>query len=306
MKNSHYRLLFLSTLILIYQAQVAVTAEPQWLGPVTLTNSERFMLDAENINQTFQIDISLPSGYQSSDQDYPVAYLIDSNLMFPAVDFNARGLQLGLEVPGFILVGIGYKVDNDLQALALRNRDLLPSYDAEWVEESRQAPPPLTLPENINPGGAEKFLKFINEELKAVINSHYRVNTENQTLVGYSFGGLFSLFTLFKHTDSFDRYVIGSPSVWWHDQLSLDFEEQYAENNEDLAKAVFISSGGLEEEPGSEDFRMISNAREVWQRLVARNYPNLKIAYTIFDGETHLSRTGVAINRGLKFVLNQD
>ena len=281
-------------------------AEPNIIGPVTLTNTERFTLAAENIEQTFQIDVSFPMDYQMSSEDYPVVYLLDGNYAFPAVDYNSRVLQMGLEIPGIILVAIGYEVDNDLEAMILRTRDLVPTFDAAWTEESRNAPPPNALPENISPGGADEFLKFINNELKPVINARYRADPSDQTLVGYSFGGLFSLFTLFNHPDSFDRYVIGSPSIWWHDQVSFDYEEQYAQAHSDLAKTVFISSGGLEEPQGSEAFGMISNAREMDRRLRARGYPNLQLDYVIFDGETHMSGTGVSTNRGLKAVFAKD
>lgn len=281
-------------------------AEPNIVGQVTLGNTERFTLTAENIDQTFQIDVSFPMAYQSTSENYPVIYLLDGNFMFPVVDYNLKGLQLGLEIPEIILVAIGYELENELEQFNLRTRDLVPTFDAEWTEEARNAPPPNGLPENISPGGAGEFLEFINNELKPVINARYRVDPADQTLAGYSFGGLFSLYTLFNHTDSFDRYVIGSPSIWWHHQVSFDYEEQYAQAHSDLAKTVFISSGGLEQPPGSEAFGMISNAREMAHRLQARGYPNLKLEYLVFDGETHMSGTGVSTNRGLKSVFSND
>jgi uncharacterized protein len=281
-------------------------AEPNIVGQVTLSDTERFTLAAENIEQTFQIDVSFPLGYQVGSEDYPVVYLLDGNSMFPVVDNNLKGLQLGAEIPGIILVAIGYELENEMEAFILRTRDLVPTFDAVWTEEMRNAPAPNGLPENISPGGADEFLNFINNELKPVINARYRVDASDQTLAGYSFGGLFSLFTLFNHPDSFDRYVIGSPSIWWHEQVSFDYEEQYAQTHSDLAKTVFISSGGLEEPPGSEAFAMVSNAREMERRLRARGYPNLQLEYLIFDGETHMSGYGVSTNRGLKAVFAND
>lgn len=291
---------------LLLHSSFLFAAEPNLVGPVTLSNTERFTLVAENIDQTFQIDVSYPIAYQATSQNYPVIYLLDGNYMFPIVDYNLRGLQLGLEIPEVILVAIGYELENELEQFNLRTRDLVPTFDAEWTEEARNAPPPNGLPENISPGGAGEFLAFINNELKPVINARYRVDPADQTLVGYSFGGLFSLYTLFNHTDSFDRYVIGSPSIWWHDQVSFDYEEDYAQAHSDLAKKVFISSGGLEEPPGSEAFGMITNAREMARRLEARAYPNLKLDYLVFDGETHMSGIGVSTNRGLKSVFSKD
>lgn len=281
-------------------------AEPDILGQVVISNSERFTLAADNINQTFQIDVGFPVGYAESDLSYPVVYLLDGNLMFPAAYSNLSGLQFGGEIPGVVLVGIGYQVENAMEVFSLRTRDLVPTNDVEWTQANRNLPAPAGLPENISPGGAQEFLDFINQELKPVINERYRIDDTDQTLAGYSFGGLFSLFTLFNHSDSFNRYVIGSPSIWWHDEVSFDFEEEYSKTHSDMNKSVFISSGGLEEPPGSESFGMVSNAQEMNRRLNARAYPNLKLNYLEFDGETHMSGTGVSTNRGLKAVFSSD
>ena len=62
--------------------------------------------------------------------------------------------------------------------------------------------------------GADKFAQFIDTELKPFINSKYRA-TDDSTLVGYSFGGLFALHVLFNRNAVFDRYLIGSPSMDW-------------------------------------------------------------------------------------------
>lgn len=308
MKTMHFKLnsfagLFITLCLLSYPL---FAAELNIVGQVTLSDTERFTLAAENIDQTFRIDVSFPMGYQATSEDYPVIYLLDGNYMFPAVDYNLKALQLGLEIPEVILVAIGYEVENELESMVVRSRDLTPTFDAAQAEIMWNAPPPFTLPENISPGGAGEFLEFINNELKPVINSRYRADQSDQTLAGYSLGGLFTLFTLFNHTDSFDRYVIGSPSIWWDDKMSFDYEEQYAQAHSDLAKKVFISSGGLEEPQGSEAFGMITNAREMARRLESRGYPNLQLEYLIFDGETHLSGTGVSHNRGLKSVFSNN
>ena len=165
-------------------------AEPTILGQVTLSDTERFTLAAENIDQTFQIDVSFPMGYKATSEDYPVVYLLDGNFMFPVVDYNLKSLHLGAEIPAIILVAIGYEVENELESMVVRTRDLTPSIDAVQAEIMWNAPPPFTLPENISPGGAGEFLEFINNELKPVINSRYRADPTDQTLAALQFGGM--------------------------------------------------------------------------------------------------------------------
>jgi predicted alpha/beta superfamily hydrolase len=64
-------------------------------------------------------------------------------------------------------------------------------------------------------GDAEGFHRFMTEELRPLIAQSYRTDPKNQSLMGYSLGGLFALHVLFQHPQSYQGYVIGSPSIWW-------------------------------------------------------------------------------------------
>src|SRR3546814_19712655 len=46
-------------------------------------------------------------------------------------------------------------------------------------------------------GGADDFLAFIEHELKPLIAQRYPVDARRQILFGHSYGGLFTLYTLF-------------------------------------------------------------------------------------------------------------
>jgi hypothetical protein len=70
-------------------------------------------------------------------------------------------------------------------------------------------------------GGAEAFHHFMMEELRARIRGLYRVDLHNQSLMGYSLGGLFALHVLFEQPDSYSTFVVGSPSIWWNDREVL-------------------------------------------------------------------------------------
>mgnify|MGYP001791796192 FL=1 len=66
-------------------------------------------------------------------------------------------------------------------------------------------------------GGAHSFLKFISNELNPKIEKEFG-NIQYKVLVGHSFGGLFTLFTLKESPGLFDGYIAISPSVWWKDR----------------------------------------------------------------------------------------
>ena len=276
-----------------YGAEESPKAAPQL---VTIPNTAVHTLKGKNIDSVFRIDVSLPYGYEQTKQSYPVIYLTDGDMTFGFVTGNMRMLQAGVELPLAILVGIGYEVPNPLSVVYLRARDLTPTVDKGY-EERQRASPLVPWPEEIHLGGAEKFLSFIDHELKPFIDSHYRTKPEGQTLIGYSLGGLFAFYVLMNHTDSFDRYVISSPSLYWDQDLCFKHEAAYSTSHKDLPKAVFMSFGSLEPRAG--------DMKRMVDRLNSRNYPNLRIGSHVFDDETHLSVVGASINRGLQFVMKE-
>jgi predicted alpha/beta superfamily hydrolase len=201
----------------------------------------------------------------------------------------ARMLALGFEVQEAILVGIGYGSVSVEEWGQLRTIDLTPSADLGYEGTLREQNP--AAPEVLS-GEASAFLRFLVEEVRPFVESRYRVSEEGRGIFGDSLGGLFCLFTLFHAPESFDRYIIGSPSIWWDEKVTLEFEEAYAANHADLPAEVFMSVGLLEEDPNeplSASSAMVTNTRNLEATLLDRAYPNLHLTTHFFEGETHLS-----------------
>jgi len=107
----------------------------------------------------------------------------------------------------------------------------------------------------------------------------------------------------------FQRYIIGSPSLWWNDREMFTLEEQRAHAGGDLNARVFMSAGELEERPGDVELaalRMVSGAIELASRVAARGYPGLSVATHIFPGESHASAVGPTVARGLRVVYGSE
>ena len=138
-------------------------------------------------------------------------------------------------------------------------------------------------------------MSFIQDEVTPFIKEQYRAN-DDSTLVGYSFGGLFALHVLFTRSDAFDRYVIGSPSTWWDDRVVFGEEAAYAERHKDLDKDVYISAGELE------GGGAIPNAYLMYEQLLSRDYPSLKLHLEVLDGETHMTGVNSTVMRGLRSI----
>ncbi|PCI78897.1 MAG: hypothetical protein COB20_06040 [SAR86 cluster bacterium] len=265
---------------------------------VSIRDTAQHVIRSRNVDETFRIDVGLPYNYSETDLSYPVVYVVDANGTFPIVLGNLRSLQLLGELPEVILIGIGYNDPNE--RFSSRNRDLTPTNDPVWGENRRRAPPRYAMAEDISTGGAEAYFNFIEEEVKPYISQTYRTDESSRTITGYSFGGLFGLYVLFNHSDSFDNYVLGSPSIYWDSRVSLSYEQNYADRENDLSKQVFIAMGGNE----SDEVR--GNAEDLYNRLVSRSYPRLEIEYNVYEGETHLSGIGVMLNNGLRFIFSED
>ncbi|MCZ6711063.1 MAG: alpha/beta hydrolase-fold protein [Gammaproteobacteria bacterium] len=262
---------------------IAVT-EPTHVGPVTLDRSEQYLIESKAVADTFRLDVVLPIGYAESEDRYPVVYVTDSNYLLTSAAATQLA-QVTDELPDLILVGIGYDVPGIPDTAQIRVRDFSPTCDERYVE-SASLPPRLC-------GGADDFIEFIQDELKPFINGKYRTS-QDATLVGYSFGGLFALHVLFTRNAVFDRYLIGSPSIDWDGDLMFTEEGAYAKDHTDLSKRVYLAAGGLE------GGGTIPNAYRLYEQLLSRNYPGLKIELEILAGETHMTGINATVMRGLR------
>lgn len=268
-------------------------AEVKSQDPVSLQNTATHLLYSEKLNQHYLIDVFLPRGYQPKKSEfqfpkYPVIYVLNSR---PNAVMAAMMRHVS-EMRREIIVGIDFadKDGNPVDSFAAYTRDLTPTLDDDWLQASTAGPG----------GRAEDFLHFIENEVKLLINKTYNINRYNQTFVGHSFGGLFGVYVLFNHSDSFNRYVIASPSLWWGDVVILELEEEYANTHTNLAKKVFLSVGSKEFASGPQG--MIDNTQKMVEKLESRNYPNLELTFTIFEDETHESVVGISIQKGIEAV----
>ncbi len=273
---------------------------------VTIPSSEVRLLESRHVDQEFELSVALPLSYAGSEKRYPVLYTLDANGMFGLVTETVRLMQLGRELPQLIVVGIGYPVGGHVgHVLALRTRDYTPTESEMLSERTREEISIPGLPDEIPSGGAAAFLSFIREELVPFVDATYRTDPSDRALVGDSLGGLFGLYTLFHEPDSFGRYVVGSPSIWWDGAVTYKYESALAGQTSALPAKVFMSVGSLEE-PGptdeSRDARMVTNVRRLEKLLAERRYDGLELTTHVFDGETHLSVIPATVSRGLRVV----
>jgi predicted alpha/beta superfamily hydrolase len=269
---------------------------------IVMPNTELFKIHSDITGNDFLIYVQLPASYKNSpDKNYPVWYNTDANRGFPLLANTANFLSYPSgEIPEMIVIGIGYLIKGMEEWAALRVRDLTPTSDPETDQYWMDLLTEMTNRKDISvkSGGAPQFLEFIVQELIPYVESHYRVQKDNRTLGGYSFGGLFTLYALFHHPESFNNYFAGSPSLHYNQDVIFFYEAEFAEMHQDLKAKVFITVGELE------GVSMISQIGKMTENLLSRDYPNLEVKMHIFEDEDHRSCMGAAFFRAFYVLYN--
>ncbi|MDP6453800.1 MAG: alpha/beta hydrolase-fold protein [SAR202 cluster bacterium] len=217
---------------------------------------------------------------------YPVVYAPDANSTFAWIVHTAGTMMVGGELPEMIVVGIGHPIGSILTEPAALQKFF----------QARTWHLTPTAGEAGGGGGAEKFLGFIRDELIPFVDSNYPTNPEDRTLLGYSYGGLFSVYALLNNPEIFDRYVAGSPSLGFDDGVIFQHERASAASRPSLPVKLFMSAGSLESE------KTLSNVEQMVEALKGRNYEDLDLTSVVFPDETHVSAIGGTLSRGLRAV----
>jgi predicted alpha/beta superfamily hydrolase len=271
-----------------------------------LTDTRSWVMTSSASHRTYQISVALPDGYDGHHPAYPVLYAADANTEFGALVETARLLAFEHDIPGLVIVGIGYP--NAGQGFKAswnpRTLDLTPTPDPPWLKEDAKESRALGVPPAEATGGAPEFLAFLRNELVPSIERSYAVSPQDRAWFGHSFGGLFGAYALLHNDGLFGRFVIGSPSLWWNDRVLFSMEESFAASGKALPVRAFFSVGLLEEQMDPR-YQMVTNLRAFVQRLEQRRYRGLALQAHYFDEETHASVVPATISRGLRFVYSR-
>jgi uncharacterized protein len=264
---------------------------------VTVPLTETRSLYSKILEQEMVLFIKLPASYKiNTEKIYPCWYLTDANRSFVMIANMANFFEIPVIIePEIFIVGIGYKIKDMGDWGAWRTRDLtptnIPSSDTYWAGIfSKFAGREI----EVKTGGSAKFLEFIEKEVFPFMESNYRVSSTGRGLGGYSYGGLFSLYVLFKRPELFSIYFAGSPSIKYDKGVLYTYEKEYASTHKDLNAKLFMTAGG------DEDSTMIANVKTMGDLLEARNYTGLEVETHIFPDETHQSCIPAAFMRAFR------
>ena len=235
---------------------------------------------------------------------WPALYLLDANAV---MGIAADALRVQAAFPGEtgirdgVLVGIGYPTEA--------------AYD-----DRRRAFDLTPPPEKGRTGGAEIFLRFIEEELQPFIAGQVPLDRTRQGVFGHSLGGLCVVWSLLMRPRAFTHWAAFSPSLQFDAELIAAAQARFTalppgergqprallgagEFEERLAPFQQAAGDAAQRRESIGRLRIPARAREMTDRLRDLGIP---ARFEPLQGETHFSEIPVAVNRGLRFVFGPD
>ncbi|WP_235941842.1 alpha/beta hydrolase-fold protein [Cyclobacterium roseum] len=177
------------------------------------------------LNESREIYIQLPAGYTpGKNQKYPVVFILDGEMFLPTVN-EVQNYYSGGFTPEMVLVGIS---NHKRRVRDLTTSSITTKYGMPFNEKN---------------GEATNFRKFIEKELIPFIETKYPV-TNYRTLIGHSYGGLFTISMLMNQPSLFANYLAIDPSMDWDDQKLLKEAQEIITTQNYKNKALFMSLSG--------------------------------------------------------------
>jgi uncharacterized protein len=265
------------------------------VATVALAADEPFTIDRATV-RTFQsqingvgykLYISVPESYASSNQHYPVVYLLDPDYSFLIARNITDHLAQRNHLRELILVAIGYQ--GSLQYQLNRTRDYTPKFspDGGYGPETQKVS-----------GGGPKFRDVISKEIVPMIDGAFRTIPGDRCIVGHSYGGLFAAWNLATNPGMFSKYIIVSPSLWYADRMLMNDVRKL---RGPLNARVYIGVGSLE---GNGDQDMTGDMKKFAAALRQTKFSGVELKSAVLDDETHNSVFPRALSNGLRFVFN--
>lgn len=260
----------------LVKAQPGQKVNTDLLPKVTVPESQLIKINSSITGKKYDIFINIPRHYNDTSKTFPVVYLVDGQWDFPLIHCYYGQLNYDGFLPDIIIVGITWGGENPNYD-SLRASDLTPAHNSE-------------IPQS---GNAAKFLECIKKEIIPMVESNYRTEKNNRTLMGSSFGGLFTLYALFTETNLFNKYVLTSPAIGWDNGSINKDEENYASKNSKMPVKLFMAIGEYED---------VLNFNNFAGKIRNRKYEGLELQTKVVEGMGHSAAKADGFSRGLKAV----
>jgi predicted alpha/beta superfamily hydrolase len=283
----------------------ALTSGAAAVPAYQLENTEVRDIHAAALKRDYRVFVALPDSYAEGTRKYPVLFVVDADYAFPIARGIASRLHKHAGFEEAIVVGLSYaRGDTGVYS---RRRDYTPTVprDGSYRSDMPGRAPAF--------GEAAAYGRFVVDEVFPLIASTYRADMTRKAFAGHSYGSLLGLELLLGRPESFEHYILGSPSLWYDRGTMFDRERAAARGRRDLPASVYFGIGGLETLPAgkrrtrSDDAAdMVADLRDFTAALRAHRYPHLTLQMEAYPNEDHASVFPIALTHGLRAWLKRD
>jgi hypothetical protein len=260
-----------SSLLLLFALLCPGTSFSQ---DVNVKIGHRDLVQSKILNEDRPLVVSLPAGYDTTDRNYPVLYLLDgteNNLI------DARLVTYNLRKAMIIVAIANTDRDRDMMPLSA------PSYEVK------------------NPG-AGNFLAFIEKELIPYIDNHYRSSSE-RTIRGRSLSGLFVMYAFLAKPELFSNYI-GNCAGWFADMapfFNTLADKAYQNKDRFNGKSLFVANSLADPlDPNQEIHRSMLDFAVKLKAMVG---DGVQFKYATYENAGHVPYSG--FYDGMKYVLQR-
>ena len=252
------------TLILL----VAVSCKKKIKAPDSV---QEFTIQSTSNSGAYNIKVALPESYGAQNKKYSTVYVLDGDENFNFVADQCKKLCSRYSKDNVLIVSIGYG----------HNRTL------DYT--------PTNAPEG--EGGAPGFMNFIKKELIPHMQLEFAADTNRsgRVILGHSFGGLFASYAFTNHNHVFGNYLMLSPSLWYDDEILLQYEQDNRSLINNKNQVVFLGIGQLENAG-----RMQAPFEAFYQRL-NNYYSGISLQKNSVSQMDHVGSKNPNITKGLEF-----
>jgi predicted alpha/beta superfamily hydrolase len=258
-----FRSVVLPVLVMIpvLTSSIVLAVEPRH-EPISIGHTETFR--SAILNEDREIEVSLPSGFDTSDRAYPLVVVLDGRDLFSYV-VSSTAVLIPNFFPEMVIVGV-------------RNTDRKRDLDVTGADGA----------------DPEAFGAFIEKELIPYLDRQYRASGY-RVLMGHSLAGFFAFHTSLHHPALFDASIATSPSLTYEgaeSKIEDDFET--LDHSAMTGRFLYLSAGGDEPE------KLENRIAQIKQRLTGLGIKGLICETDVFPGEGHFPMKG--FYQGLRLV----
>ena len=241
---------------------------------------------SKQVGDTLRLFKSFPKAYLSdTSKKYPAIIILDANAYFESVVSQLKFSTFIGEIPKAIIIGLGYKNFSTMDSLRARDYTYpkaIPEYEMSVS------------------GGADRFKRFIDEELLPKLSDEYRIDLEKSTLCGHSLGGYFTLFYSLKSAEE-NRFTIknivsASPSLHYNHRYIFGMARAIQVNNMPMKVYISMGSGDMADEESKGILHQFANV------LIGKKFKELKLEQAEYTNFGHIDAAIPGFIKGLTHI----